>query len=1070
MRLIKLFIFILFSLVQSLIFGQIKAKLVVPDSFITKASLQYDFTNLGIKEGLPSSSVYNSIQTKKGDFWIGTAEGLCKFNGIEIISIKNDSLIFGNTIWSLFEDHKGTIWCGPNNRGAVYYDGKKFTQLSCDSLLKTSTVIDIQEDSKGGMWFSTVKGLAYYYKNKVSWLINKNDSLSGVYKTYIYKDRVYICTKKGVYYYENNTLKKYLSGRQDILNCRSLFIDSIGNHYIGTWGSGLFIHFVKEDSTVNYNRNELTNNVIWDIKQDHLKRIWLATDYGINVYDNGSLHAITEKEGLSNNRTWSLSIDNINRVWISCYGGGISIFNGDLFSYSNALTGFTDKQINVVLTSSNGTIWFATSGGGLIKLKNGVYTHFYDNNLFRDHYVWNLYEEENGVLWICADAALVKYENGTFYKYTKELGMISDLIWSITKVSEKEYYIGTYDKGIMVFNKDSFYSLNINVNARGVYKLFKDDEGRVWAVTSSGPVVIVNQKAIVLNRELGVFSNKVSDIKQDPYGNIWIASGKGITVYKKDTPLKNFIYLNKSNGVDFENISNIQFTSDSTAWLGAKNGVYFIVFSINSNELVVKESQFFSSSSGFREIEVSGISYYDTLQKKYFFPTPKGVTIANLTPVKKLVPSIELKKIELFYDNIDWSKPIKKNLFGNEIKYFYDSLNNLPVELELPYHVNHITFKFQGGNTRNVAGLMYSFFLEGAESGWSPPSPSREVTFSNLPHGRYIFKVKSIDENNNESQPFVYSFVIHPPLWNIWWVQTLGIITFILVIILIFRARTNQLRKNKIELEKTVKERTVELFEQKSLIEQKNKEITDSISYAKRIQKAILPSQSFIKSFLNECFILFLPKELVAGDFYWIESKENKLLIAVADCTGHGVPGAMVSVVCHNALNRCVRELSLTKPSEILDKTRLMVIETFEKSDEEVKDGMDISICSIDFDKKILHWAGANNPLWIIRNDKLLEYKPDKQPIAKYYNMSPFSNHEISLQTGDCLYLFTDGFADQFGGPKGKKYKYTALKKLLLKSSKYEMEKQQELIYNEFKNWKKTLEQVDDICIIGIRV
>ncbi len=1066
----KLFFFCIFAIVQLASYGQVKPKQVAPDSFITKASLQYDFTNLGIKEGLPSTSVYNAIQIRNGEFWIGTAEGLCTYNGIEVISLKNDSLIFGNTIWSLFEDHKGTIWCGPSNRGAVYYDGKKFRQLTCDSLLKTSTVIDIQEDAKGGLWFSTVKGLAYYYKNKLSWLIHKNDSLSGIYKSYIHKDRVYICTKKGVFYYENNSIKKYLPSQKDILNCRSIFIDSIGNHYIGTWGSGLFIHFVKNDSVVNYNRHELTNNVIWDIKQDRSKRIWLATDYGINIYDHGALYSITEKEGLSNNRTWSISIDNLNRIWVSCYGGGISIYNGDLFSYSNANTGFTDKQINVALTSSDGTVWFATSGDGLIKLKNGVYTHYYDNKLFRDHYIWNLYEEDSGVLWICADAALIKYENGKFYKYTKESGMVSDLIWSIVKVSEKEYYVGTYDKGIMVFNQDSFYSLNLDINARGIYKLIKDSEERVWAVTSSGLVVIKNQTAIELNKGHGIFSNKIGDVKQDLNGNIWVTTAKGITVYKKNAPLTHFIYLNKSNGVDFENIRSIQFTSDSTAWMGANNGVYFISFSISPTEIFVKESQFFSSSSGFREIEVSGVSYYNTIPKKYFFPTPKGVTTVNLAPVKRPIPSIELKKIELFYEDMDWSKPIKKNPFGNEIRYLFDSLNNLPVELELPYNVNHITFKFQGGNTRNVAGLMYSFFLEGIESGWSPPSFSREVTFSNLPHGRYLFKVKSIDENKNESEPYVYSFVIHPPLWKIWWVQLLGIVVFILGLILIFRVRTNQLRKNKIELEKTVKERTVELFEQKSLIEQKNKEITDSISYAKRIQKAILPSQSFIKSFLNECFILFLPKELVAGDFYWIESKENKLLIAVADCTGHGVPGAMVSVVCHNALNRCVRELSLTKPSDILDKTRLMVIETFEKSDEEVKDGMDISICSIDFDKKILHWAGANNPLWIIRNNELLEYKPDKQPIAKYYNMSPFTNHEITLEAGDCLYLFTDGFADQFGGPKGKKYKYTAFKNLLLKTSPHKMEKQQDFIHNEFKNWKKSLEQVDDICIIGIRV
>ncbi len=275
---------------------------------------------------------------------------------------------------------------------------------------------------------------------------------------------------------------------------------------------------------------------------------------------------------------------------------------------------------------------------------------------------------------------------------------------------------------------------------------------------------------------------------------------------------------------------------------------------------------------------------------------------------------------------------------------------------------------------------------------------------------------------------------------------------------------------------------------QKLIIEEKNKEITDSINYAKRIQGAILPPIKTVKEFLPNSFILYKPKDIVAGDFYWLEHKEGKVLFAAADCTGHGVPGAMVSVVCNNGLNRSVREYGLTEPGKILNKTREIVIAEFEKSEEEVKDGMDIALCSLDGNK--LEYAGANNPLWIVRhaeldaasekeqipnqvrNDEyeLIEIKADKQPIGKYAENKPYTTHKIELQKGDSIYIFTDGYADQFGGEKSKKFKAANFKKLLLSIQEKTMEEQRDIIDQAFKDWKGNLEQIDDVCIIGVRI
>lgn len=258
--------------------------------------------------------------------------------------------------------------------------------------------------------------------------------------------------------------------------------------------------------------------------------------------------------------------------------------------------------------------------------------------------------------------------------------------------------------------------------------------------------------------------------------------------------------------------------------------------------------------------------------------------------------------------------------------------------------------------------------------------------------------------------------------------------------------------------------------EQKHLVEEKQKEIVDSISYAKRLQEAILPPQEFVNAHLANNFIYYQPKDIVAGDFYWAEKVDDLFFIAAADSTGHGVPGAMVSVVCSNALNRTIKEFKLTETGKILDKTRELVLETFEKSASDVKDGMDISLLCIDSKNKNIFWSGANNPLWYIQDAELKEIKPDKQPIGKTDNPKPFTTHQIEYRENSTFYLFTDGLADQFGGPHGKKFKYKQLSDLLVKNNEQPQRKQAEIINKSFLEWKGELEQVDDICVIGIKI
>jgi serine phosphatase RsbU (regulator of sigma subunit) len=273
-----------------------------------------------------------------------------------------------------------------------------------------------------------------------------------------------------------------------------------------------------------------------------------------------------------------------------------------------------------------------------------------------------------------------------------------------------------------------------------------------------------------------------------------------------------------------------------------------------------------------------------------------------------------------------------------------------------------------------------------------------------------------------------------------------------------------------------VEERTSQLNEEKKHVETKNREILDSIEYAKRIQATILPSARVVKEHLQDSFILYLPKDIVAGDFYWIEAlkESNIIYFAVCDSTGHGVPGAMVSVVCHNALNKALIEFGNRTPASILDKTADLVIENFSKNSEgkeEIQDGMDASICALNFKTRELIWAGANCPLIIMRNGGILEeIKPDKQPIGQNDRRNPFTNHFFQLNKGDVIYLITDGFADQFGGANDKKFQRKQLRELFVKIHELPMLEQRSTLFKTFIQWKGKNVQVDDITIIGVKV
>lgn len=333
------------------------------------------------------------------------------------------------------------------------------------------------------------------------------------------------------------------------------------------------------------------------------------------------------------------------------------------------------------------------------------------------------------------------------------------------------------------------------------------------------------------------------------------------------------------------------------------------------------------------------------------------------------------------------------------------------------------------------------------------------------------------------------------------WALVIALVLMIGIVVLVYKNYRGKKKsseeilaqKQEVEKQRDIAEREKQIADeqreltqhQKMELELVHQEITDSINYAKRIQYAILPADSFVEKALQDCFIMYEPKAIVAGDFYWVQEVDNKVFFAAADCTGHGVPGALVSIICSNALNRALEEFELRQPGEILDKVTDLLIEAFVKTNEEVKDGMDISLCVWDKSIQSYSYAGANNPLYIIRrkqgeevaenwiqNDAayLIEIKGDKQAVGWQNKRQPFTTHHLDLQKGDLVYSFTDGFPDQFGGERGKKYKYKKFKQFLVAISNETLSSQKAKLLTEFTTWKGDLEQVDDVCILGFKV
>ncbi len=409
---------------------------------------------------------------------------------------------------------------------------------------------------------------------------------------------------------------------------------------------------------------------------------------------------------------------------------------------------------------------------------------------------------------------------------------------------------------------------------------------------------------------------------------------------------------------------------------------------------------------------------------------------------------------------------------------------------EIKYVLNNLTFHWSCPYFEDPEGITYSFRLRNFDKNWSKWTTRTEYPYTNIPNGSFVFEVKARNIYGVESTPATYAFTVLPPWYLTFWAFLLYLILAFLLIVIIVKLYTRRLQNEKIRLEAIVRERTAEVVRQKE-------ELTDSITYASRIQRAVLPSEKLLNEQFPDHFILFKPRDIVSGEFYWMTKQKELILITAADCTGHGVPGAFMSLLGISFLNEIVNRSDVLQPNFILNELRSEVMQSLKQKGEEgeTKDGMDMALVSIDKKSRTLYFSGAYNPLFYVRRltsaekekirkgeipdfgngsiydetNVLIQIPGDKMPIGiSAKDEQSFSLHRIKFSPGDRIYLFSDGYIDQFGGPRGKKFMSRNFKKLLLNIQDHPLKEQGGLLDNNILEWMGDQPQIDDIIVIGI--
>lgn len=1034
---------------------------------------QYNFKNYSAKNGLANSIVNNIFQDSRGYMWFGTqGGGVSRFNGKTFRNFSKPDGLIANDVTFITEDKKGNIWIA-TSEGVSMYDGLVFKNFGAREGLSPGVVYWIYADKANNIWFAIQEGGVNKYDGKKFTSFGTKDGLPTNNVFCIVQDKnddLWFGLSNGIARYDGNRITSY--DKIDIVNNKTFFsacIDKKGAIWFGgTSGNGVIRYKNSRFETLQL-PEIVKDDFIGSIAEDNKGNLWFATDHGVLKYENKAFHLFTEKQGLSSNGVLSVNKDYEGNMWIGTQGGGVNIFNNESFVNYTDKDGLPSKNVSSICSTSDGNYVVGTPGSGLniFDRKNNTFKTITGIKEIDQINIFSVTEDRKKQLWIGAQEGVfvLKKENNVYsvvrsYKKKDKIELVAAL--KIIEDRKGEMWVASYGSGVfrMLNDEVTVYNKTNGFVSDNILTIFEDSRSNIWIGTKDEGVVKYDGKNFQqYGIKNGLTDKAVWSINEDNKGNIYLGTGEsGVCVYDGKT----FRSYTMADGLCSNYISVLQWDNiDHSLWIGTEKGVNKVKF---KNDGAIESLRYYGEQEGFKGVEINqnaslmdaqGLIWFGSINglcsynRKYDFP--------NTTP-----PKLHLTGIRMAYQTVDWK------MYADSV----DPFSKLPLNLTLSHKNNNLTFDFQAFTTDNVK---YTFILEGQDEEWSPLSTNAEAVFTNISPGKtYTFKVKAVNSNGVWSNDVIaFTFRINPPWWQTWWFYTIVIIVALIGISGFINYRTAQLAKEKKILEEKVTERTVELKQANDQLSLAFQDIKDSINYAKKIQDAILPLDEEIKKALPQSFVLFKPRDVVSGDFYWFNKKDDKIYIAAVDCTGHGVPGAFMSMIGNSLLNEIVSKKGTNDAASILKRLHQGVRKSLKQDRDsyESKDGMDLALAVIDTTTNILQYSGAKRPMFHYNNGFFEEIKADKQSIGglEMEDHYTFTNHNFELKKGDTFYLFTDGYVDQFGGEKGKKFSTKRLKETLEGMQPLSMKEQKQELNSIIDNWKSEVEQIDDILVIGIR-
>ena len=1027
----------------------------------------YFIPDYGVKEGLVQSNVTGVVQDTAGFYWIATAGGVSRFDGLNFINYTTENGLPDNNVTSILYDHKHVLWLGHETGAVSFFDGTQFSVLTSTLLPADKKILSIQEDNAGNLWFFTEGGGAVSLtRNNTTidgnrgQLFNSQNGLSPFVLSltednqgtrYFLTDiGIRVQTKTGFdFFHPEGMPQGQVSYMSRLKNGQLLFGTVIGSVYTFDPIKKTFTTVLSPAESITLTRTAV-NLIIYRIFEDVDQQLWISVlNTGvIRVKPNHELTWFNTTNGLAVNKIKSITQDIEGNILFGTVGEGIQVYSGERFIAHTRESGLIDSQVWTICEDPQGRFWFGTNGGiTIFDPATNAYSNITTADGLPSNNIRAIVNDHQGSLWIAMwGGRVARYDLKT--SKVVQVPALNEIVYilagSLLVDKQNHLWIGS-GEGIVQYNLTNGAVKPLRtidgLAHNDVSCLYEDSKGRIWIGTHKRGVSIYDHgKFTTIDKSKGLNYNSISSICEDAKGRIWMGSeGGGVFVYDG----KSFVNYKSSAGLASDFITLITRDSKNQMWLGTSRGLH---------RYDEKNSRFvqYGEGYGFIGLETKSRAAFKDSQGNLWFGTVKGVY-----------------RYSAKYDRQDQKAPLVKLIRARV------NLKDYPFtdKLELSYKENNLSFDYIGISLSNPSAIYYQVQLVGFED---EPRITRNVNevYPNLQPGKYTLRISACNGNGSCSNATILDIVISPPYWKTWWFFIIVLLCVFTGIFLYIKVRERALREEKRILEEKVQERTAEVVLKNKELDEINQDITASIRYAKRIQDAILPADDYVSKHLPNAFILFSPKDIVSGDFYWMDVKEPHVMFAAVDCTGHGVPGAFMSIVGHNLLDRAVNEQHLTEPALILNELNRTIGETLRQPNDEaaIRDGMDIALCTYNKEKNLLQYAGAHNPLWLIRNGELIEFKADKMPIGiTGMEMEKFVSHEIQLKEGDTIYIFSDGYADQFGGPSGKKFKSGAFKKLLLDNQHLSMPEQKSLLHNAIMDWRGPHDQVDDVLVMGCR-